>query len=122
VPDPNHRRRARLNIYEAFIEGQLEAPKHLAREVQWTNPPHEEFQFLQGAGKDILQAEHGAGAGPHPDAARYGIPGHVLSLLIANHALNLPVQGHLCCEADFHPCSKEDNKQRRTPIWSSAFS
>ena len=35
---------ARLKIYEAFIEGQLEAPRHLARVVhdQWTNPPHEE--------------------------------------------------------------------------------
>lgn len=37
---------ARLHIFQAFIENQLEAPKHLAREVwhNWTAPAHEEFQ------------------------------------------------------------------------------
>ncbi len=37
---------ARLHIFRAFIENQLEAPKHLAREVwhNWTAPAHEEFQ------------------------------------------------------------------------------
>lgn len=37
---------ARLRIYEAFIEGRLEAPKHLARAVHdhWFEPPHEEFR------------------------------------------------------------------------------
>lgn len=36
---------ARQVIYEAFIEGQLEAPKHLARPVHnaYFNPPYEEF-------------------------------------------------------------------------------
>lgn len=36
---------ARLRIYEAFVEGELEAPKHLIRAVHdnWRNPPHEEF-------------------------------------------------------------------------------
>ena len=37
---------ARLVIYEAFIEGALEAPRHLGRTVhdQYFNPRHEEFQ------------------------------------------------------------------------------
>ena len=36
---------ARLVIYRAFIEGQLEVPKHLARRVHdlYFNPQHEEF-------------------------------------------------------------------------------
>jgi predicted nuclease of restriction endonuclease-like (RecB) superfamily len=36
---------ARLTIYRAFIEGELEAPKHLARRVHdlYFNPQHEEF-------------------------------------------------------------------------------
>lgn len=37
---------ARLIIYRAFIEAELEVPKHLARPVHdlYFNPPHEEFQ------------------------------------------------------------------------------
>src|SRR5262245_24290376 len=37
---------ARLLIYQAFIEGQLEVPRHLARPVHdlYFNPQHEEFQ------------------------------------------------------------------------------
>lgn len=37
---------AKLSIYRAFIEGELEAPKHLARKVHdlYFNPQHEEFQ------------------------------------------------------------------------------
>jgi hypothetical protein len=37
---------ARLIIYRAFIESELEVPKHLARPVHdlYFNPPHEEFQ------------------------------------------------------------------------------
>lgn len=37
---------AKLVIYEAFIEGALEAPRHLGRTVhdQYFNPRHEEFQ------------------------------------------------------------------------------
>jgi hypothetical protein len=37
---------ARLMIYRAFIEGELEVPKHLARRVHelYFNPEHEEFQ------------------------------------------------------------------------------
>jgi len=36
---------ARLTIYRAFIEGDLEVPKHLARRVHdlYFNPQHEEF-------------------------------------------------------------------------------
>jgi hypothetical protein len=36
---------ARLTIYRAFIEGELEVPKHLARKVHdlYFNPQHEEF-------------------------------------------------------------------------------
>lgn len=36
---------ARLTIYRAFIEGELEVPKHLARKVHdlYFNPHHEEF-------------------------------------------------------------------------------
>jgi hypothetical protein len=36
---------ARLTIYRAFIEGELEVPKHLARRVHdlYFNPQHEEF-------------------------------------------------------------------------------
>lgn len=35
-----------MRIYEAFIDGPLEALKHLARAVHdhWSNPPHEEFR------------------------------------------------------------------------------
>lgn len=38
--------RAKLTIYEAFIEGAAEFPKHLARQVHdhYFNPQHEEFQ------------------------------------------------------------------------------
>ena len=37
---------AKLTIYRAFIEGDLEVPKHLARRVHdlYFNPQHEEFQ------------------------------------------------------------------------------
>jgi hypothetical protein len=37
---------AKLQIYKAFIEDQLDAPKHLARVVHqnWFTPTHEEFQ------------------------------------------------------------------------------
>ncbi len=37
---------ARLNIFKAFIEDELEAPKHLAREVwrNWIEPEHDEFR------------------------------------------------------------------------------
>jgi hypothetical protein len=37
---------AKLCIYRAFIEGDLEVPKHLARRVHdlYFNPQHEEFQ------------------------------------------------------------------------------
>ena len=37
---------ARLNIFHAFVEDQLEAPKHLAREVwkNWLQPAHDEFR------------------------------------------------------------------------------
>lgn len=37
---------AKLRIYEAFVEGELEVPRHLVREVhsQYFNPKHEEFQ------------------------------------------------------------------------------
>lgn len=37
---------AKLSIYGAFIEGDLEVPKHLARRVHdlYFNPQHEEFQ------------------------------------------------------------------------------
>jgi len=37
---------ARLSIFKAFIEGQLDAPKHLARDVwqHWLTPAHEEFE------------------------------------------------------------------------------
>jgi hypothetical protein len=37
---------AKLSIYRAFIEGDLEVPKHLARRVHdlYFNPQHEEFQ------------------------------------------------------------------------------
>lgn len=37
---------ARLCLFRAFIEDQLDAPKHLAREVwkNWRQPVHEEFQ------------------------------------------------------------------------------
>jgi hypothetical protein len=37
---------ARLTIYRAFIEGDLEVPRHLARRVheRYFNPRHEEFQ------------------------------------------------------------------------------
>lgn len=37
---------ARMVIYEAFVEGALEVPRHLARPVHeaYFNPPHEEFQ------------------------------------------------------------------------------
>jgi Domain of unknown function (DUF932) len=37
---------AKMFIYEAFIEGALEVPRHLAREVHkyYFEPPHEEFQ------------------------------------------------------------------------------
>jgi hypothetical protein len=36
---------ARLTIYRAFIEGELDVPKHLARRVHdlYFNPQHEEF-------------------------------------------------------------------------------
>jgi len=36
---------ATLTIYRAFIEGELEAPKHLARKVHdlYFSPQHEEF-------------------------------------------------------------------------------
>lgn len=36
---------AKLTIYRAFIEGELEVPKHLARRVHdlYFNPQHEEF-------------------------------------------------------------------------------
>lgn len=36
---------ARLVIYQAFIEGELEVPRHLGRTVHelYFNPPHEEF-------------------------------------------------------------------------------
>jgi hypothetical protein len=36
---------ARLTIYRAFIEGELEVPKHLARRVHdlYFNPQHDEF-------------------------------------------------------------------------------
>jgi hypothetical protein len=36
---------ARLMIYRAFIEGELEVPRHLARRVHdlYFNPQHEEF-------------------------------------------------------------------------------
>ncbi len=38
--------KARLTIYRAFIEGELEAPRHLDRHVHelYFNPPHEEFR------------------------------------------------------------------------------
>ena len=37
---------AKLTIYRAFVEGELEAPKHLARRVHnlYFDPQHEEFQ------------------------------------------------------------------------------
>jgi hypothetical protein len=37
---------AKLTIYRAFVEGDLEVPKHLARRVHelYFNPQHEEFQ------------------------------------------------------------------------------
>jgi hypothetical protein len=37
---------AKLTIYRAFIEGDLEVPRHLARRVHelYFNPQHEEFQ------------------------------------------------------------------------------
>jgi len=37
---------AKLIIYRAFVEGELEVPRHLARSVHdgYFNPPHEEFQ------------------------------------------------------------------------------
>jgi len=37
---------AKLTIYRAFIEGDLEVPKHLARRVHelYFNPQHEEFE------------------------------------------------------------------------------
>lgn len=37
---------ARLSIFRAFVEDQLQAPKHLAREVwqKWKTPTHEEFE------------------------------------------------------------------------------
>jgi len=37
---------AKLTIYRAFIEGELDVPKHLARKVHdlYFNPQHEEFQ------------------------------------------------------------------------------
>lgn len=37
---------AKLKIYQAFVEGALEVPKHLARRVHnlYFNPQHEEFQ------------------------------------------------------------------------------
>jgi hypothetical protein len=37
---------AKLSIYRAFIEGELEVPKHLARKVHdlYFNPQHEEFR------------------------------------------------------------------------------
>jgi len=37
---------ARLTIYRAFIEGNLDVPKHLARRVHelYFNPQHEEFE------------------------------------------------------------------------------
>jgi len=37
---------AKLTIYRAFIEGDLQVPKHLARRVHdlYFNPQHEEFQ------------------------------------------------------------------------------
>jgi hypothetical protein len=40
------RRRAKVVIYEAFVEGKLEAPKHLARSVHdlYFEPQYEEFR------------------------------------------------------------------------------
>ncbi len=37
---------AKLTIYQAFIEGDLDVPKHLARRVHelYFNPQHEEFE------------------------------------------------------------------------------
>ena len=37
---------AKLTIYRAFVEGELDVPKHLARRVHelYFNPQHEEFQ------------------------------------------------------------------------------
>ena len=37
---------AKLTIYRAFVEGDLDVPKHLARRVHelYFNPPHEEFE------------------------------------------------------------------------------
>jgi hypothetical protein len=37
---------AKLTIYRAFIEGDLDVPRHLARRVHdlYFNPQHEEFQ------------------------------------------------------------------------------
>jgi hypothetical protein len=37
---------ARLSIFKAFVEDELDAPKHLAREVwrNWREPAHEEFR------------------------------------------------------------------------------
>lgn len=60
---------AKLLIYEAFVEGQLEFPKHLARPVHdaYFNPPYEEFagrtmwslqNSFTGAAKQLEPVQH----------------------------------------------------------------
>ena len=53
---------AKLAIYQAFIEGDLDVPKHLARRVHelYFNPQHEEFEprtTWSGIGSSSLNAE-----------------------------------------------------------------
>jgi hypothetical protein len=58
---------AKVVIYEAFVEGKLEAPKHLARTVHdlYFEPKYEEFRNAPGRRCDSLRSlTKAAGSGP----------------------------------------------------------
>ena len=59
---------AKLTIYRAFIEDDLEVPKHLARRVHelYFNPQHEEFEPRTMWSLSNAFASAFKGAGPNP--------------------------------------------------------
>jgi hypothetical protein len=99
---------AKVVIYEAFVEGRLEAPKHLARSVHdlYFEPKYEEFRprtiwSLSNAFTSAFQ-----GTGPGSTIQGYGetgrIPGSTVLPVVLVHGAVPPVRPFLTNNSALH--------------------
>jgi hypothetical protein len=109
---------AKVVIYEAFFQGRLEIPKHLARTVHdlYFEPKYEEFRREPSGVYPIVHVciER---TGPHPPIQGYGqagrIPGRpVLTIVLSLGALSAGPSPQVVQLALGDPCG------RGTPAWA----